>query len=161
MEDYQWYKQHFAQRRVVPERNINFPQLQQFRFKGLFTRMSWLSAIIVSKPVFSTLVRAFYSRVTYGIGGPITFIVRGVEICLDPKSICFIFYIASVGLRVYESKLWSTTPRFEPREAIKMICGILDAHGMGKPSAHNLMVISIVLHHMLCFIFFPMRWTLR
>ncbi|RVW20890.1 hypothetical protein CK203_113691 [Vitis vinifera] len=42
VEDYQRYKQHFAQRQVVPERNINFPQLQHFRFDGLFTRMEEL-----------------------------------------------------------------------------------------------------------------------
>ena len=39
VKDYQWYKQHFAHRRVVLKRNINFPQLQYFRFEVLFTRM--------------------------------------------------------------------------------------------------------------------------
>ncbi|KAL6324012.1 hypothetical protein AAG906_006283 [Vitis piasezkii] len=43
---------------------------------------------------------SFYSRATYGIGGLIISIIRGVEICLDPESICRIFYIALVGLRV-------------------------------------------------------------
>ena len=70
--------------------------------------MGWLSAIMISKLVFLTLVRAFYSRVTYDIGGPITSTVRGVEIRLDLKSIFRIFDIASIGLRVYKSKMWPT-----------------------------------------------------
>ena len=86
---------------------------------------------------------------------PIISTVRGVEIRLDPRSICHIFDIALVGLRVYESKMWPTMSGFEPKEVIKRICGFPDAHGMGKPSTHNLTVISRVLHHMLCFIFLP------
>ena len=89
------------------------------------------------------------------MGGPIISTVRGVEIRLDSKNICCIFDIAPVGLRVYESKMWPTVPRFELREAIKRICGLPDAQGMGKPSAHSLTVISRVLHHMLCSIFLP------
>ena len=44
--------------------------------------------------------------------------VRGVEIRLSPESICRILDIPSVGLRVYESKVWPTVPEFEPRETI-------------------------------------------
>ncbi|RVX13596.1 hypothetical protein CK203_010152 [Vitis vinifera] len=54
---------------------------------------------------FPTLVRAFYSRTTYGIGGPIISIIRGVEIRLDPENIYHIFNIAPIGLKVYESKI--------------------------------------------------------
>ena len=61
------------------------------------------------------------------MGGSIISIVRGVEIHLDLKSICSIFYIAPVGLRVYESKMWLTVLGFEPREAIKRIFGLVDA----------------------------------
>ncbi|KAL6323535.1 hypothetical protein AAG906_039113 [Vitis piasezkii] len=93
--------------------------------------------------------------VTYGMGGPIISTVRGVEIRLDSESICRIFDIPLVGLRVYESKMWSTVPGFEPRKAIQRICGLLNDQGMGKPSAHSLTVISRVLHHMLCSIFLP------
>ncbi|RVW97886.1 Retrovirus-related Pol polyprotein from transposon RE2 [Vitis vinifera] len=39
VEDYQRYKQKFAQRKVVPGRSINFSQLQHFVFEGLFSRM--------------------------------------------------------------------------------------------------------------------------
>ena len=89
------------------------------------------------------------------MGGSIISIVRGVEIRLDSESIFRIFDIALVGLGVYESKIWPTMLGFEPKEAIKRICGLLDAHGMGKSLAHSLMVINRVLHHMLCFIFLP------
>ena len=89
--------------------------------------MGWLPVVTILKSVFPTLVRAFYSRVTYGMDGPIISTIRRVEISLDPESIYRIFDIASVGLKVYESKMWPTVPRFEPREAIKRICGLPNA----------------------------------
>ena len=104
--------------------------------------MGWLPVVTILEPIFSTLVRAFYLRVTYGLGGPIISTVRGVEIQPDPKSIYRIFNIAPVGLRVYESKAWPTMPGFEPREAIKRMCGLADAQGMHKPSAHSLTMSS-------------------
>ncbi|RVW19280.1 Retrovirus-related Pol polyprotein from transposon RE1 [Vitis vinifera] len=118
VEDYQRYKTHFAKRKVVPGRNINFSQLQSLGFEGLFIRMGWLPVVTVSEPIFPTLVSAFYSRMTYGLGGPIRTTVRGVEIELSPESICRILDIPPVGLRVYEAKAWLTIPGFEPREAI-------------------------------------------
>ncbi|RVW87210.1 Retrovirus-related Pol polyprotein from transposon RE1 [Vitis vinifera] len=38
------------------------------------------------KPIFPTLIRAFYSRVTYGLGGLITSTIRGVEITLSRRA---------------------------------------------------------------------------
>ncbi|KAL6326025.1 hypothetical protein AAG906_038517 [Vitis piasezkii] len=46
--------------------------------------------VTISEPIFPTLVRAFYSRVTYGHGGPII-----------STSICRILDIAPVGLRAF------------------------------------------------------------
>ena len=89
--------------------------------------MGWLPVVTISEPIFSTLVCAFYSRVTYRLGGPITSTVRGVEITLSPDSICRILDVPSVGLKVYESKVWPTVPGFEPREAIQRMCGLADA----------------------------------
>ena len=64
---------------------------------------------------------------TYGLGEPVISIVRGVEIQLDLESICRIFYILLVGLRIYESKAWPTMSGFEPREAIQRMCSLADA----------------------------------
>ena len=89
--------------------------------------MGWLPVVTISEPIFPTLVRAFYSWVTYGLGGPITSTVRGVEITLSPESIYRILDIPSVGLRVYESKMWPTVPGFELREAIQRMCELADA----------------------------------
>ena len=98
VEDYQRYKQKFAQRKVALGRSINFSQLQHFGFKGLFGWMGWLPVVTISDPIFLTLVRAFYSRATYWLGGPILSTVKGVEIRLSPESICRILNIPSVGL---------------------------------------------------------------
>ena len=108
----------FAQRKVVPGKSINLSQLQHFEFKGFFSRMGWLPIVTVLEPIFLTLVRAFYSRMTYGLGGPIISTVRGVEIQLDPESIYHILDIALIGIRMYESKVWPTVPGFKPRVTI-------------------------------------------
>ena len=42
--------------------------------------MGWLLVVTISKLIFPTLVRAFYLRATYGLGGPIISTIRGVEI---------------------------------------------------------------------------------
>ena len=70
--------------------------------------MGWLPVMTISESIFSTLVRTFYSRATYGLGGPIISTVRGVEIQLDLESICCILDIAPIGLRRCMS------PRFGP-----------------------------------------------
>ena len=89
--------------------------------------MGWLPMVTISEQIFSTLVRAFYLRTTYGIGGPIISTIRGLEIQLDLESIFRIFNIALIGLRVYESKIWPIMPSFELREAIQRMCGLADA----------------------------------
>ncbi|KAL6325938.1 hypothetical protein AAG906_038429 [Vitis piasezkii] len=81
-------------------------------------RLAQRRVVTISEPIFSTLVWAFYSRATYGLGGPVLSIVRGVEIRLSPESICRILDIPSIGLRVYEAKVWPTVPGFEPKEAV-------------------------------------------
>ena len=142
VEDYQRYKQNFAQRKVVSGRSFNFSQLQHFGFEGLFSRMGWLLVVTISKLIFPTLVRAFYFRVTYGLGEPVLSTLRGVEIRLSPESICRILNIPSIGLRMYEAKAWPIVHGFEPREAVQRLCGLANAQGMGKPSTHSLIVPS-------------------
>ena len=56
---------------------------------------------------------------------------------LDEDAICHILGVSIVGLRIYESKVWHIILGLEPKEAIKRICGMLNAHGMGKLSAHR------------------------
>ena len=89
--------------------------------------------VTISELVFPTLVQAFYSRVNYGMGGPIISTVRGVEICLDLESIYHIFDIAPIGLRVYESNIWPTVLGFEPRETIQRICAFQMPRGWANP----------------------------
>ena len=111
--------------------------------------------MMIFEPIFPTLVRAFYSWVTYGLGGPVMATVRGVEIKLSLESIYRILDIPLIGLRVYEAKAWPTVPGFEPREAIQRLCRLVDDQRMGKPSAHSLTVSNRVLHHMICSILLP------
>ena len=89
--------------------------------------MGWLLVVTILEPIFPTLVRTFYSRATYGLSGPLISTIKGVEIQLDSESICRIFNIPLVGLKVYESKTWPTLSGFEPREAIKRIFRLANA----------------------------------
>ncbi|RVW31108.1 hypothetical protein CK203_093164 [Vitis vinifera] len=118
-------------------------------------RLAERRVVTISELVFLTLVRVFYSRATYGLGGPVLSTVRGVEIRLSPESICLILDIPLVGLQVYKAKAWPIVPGFEPRVAVQRLCGLAYAQGMGKPSAHNLTMPSRVLHHMICSILLP------
>ncbi|RVW83754.1 hypothetical protein CK203_041831 [Vitis vinifera] len=70
----------------------------------VFSLRSTNTRVTISEPIFPTLVKAFYSRVTFGHGGPITSTVRGVQIHLDPESICRILDIPPGGLRVYDAQ---------------------------------------------------------
>ncbi|RVW78673.1 Retrovirus-related Pol polyprotein from transposon RE1 [Vitis vinifera] len=67
IEEYQRYKQKFTKRKVVPEKSINFSQLQYLGFEGLFGRMGWLLVVTIFESIFPTLVHAFYSQ---GMGKP-------------------------------------------------------------------------------------------
>nr|CAN69205.1 hypothetical protein VITISV_036606 [Vitis vinifera] len=55
-------------------------------------------------------VTGSFSTFPMHLGFQIISTVRGVEIQLDPESICHILDIALVGLMVYESKAWPTMP---------------------------------------------------
>ena len=92
---------------------------------------------------------------THCMGGLISSTVKKVEICSDSESIYRIFDVALVELKVYESKIWPTIPEFEPKGVIQRICGLPNAHGMGKLLTHSLTIINRVLPHMLCFTFLP------
>ena len=48
--------------------------------------MGWLPIVTILEPIFPTLVQAFYSWVTYGLGDPIISIVKGVDIRLDRRA---------------------------------------------------------------------------
>ncbi|RVX10231.1 Retrovirus-related Pol polyprotein from transposon RE1 [Vitis vinifera] len=82
-----------------PAKPSQSDQSEARRKARIFGRMGWLPVVTISEPIFPTLIRTFYSWVTYGLGGPITSIVRGVEITLSPESIYRILDIPSVGLR--------------------------------------------------------------
>ncbi|RVW37812.1 hypothetical protein CK203_087861 [Vitis vinifera] len=61
------------------------PRRDRGASKALGKRLAQASQdVTISEPIFPTLVRAFYSRVTYGHGGPITSTVRGVQIPSGP-----------------------------------------------------------------------------
>lgn len=66
--------------------------------------MSWLPTISLSKPIFLTLVRAFYSKVRFYVRGPISCTLKGAEIELDADVICQVLGVLVVELRVYEFK---------------------------------------------------------
>ena len=67
--------------------------------------MEWLSTVSLYEPIFPSLVRAFYAKVKYRVGGSISYTLRGAKIELDADSIYQILGVSAVGLRIYESKV--------------------------------------------------------
>ena len=67
--------------------------------------MEWLLTVSLSELVFLSLVRAFYAKARYFVGGPISCTLRGAKIEHDADSISRILGVPYVGLRIYESKV--------------------------------------------------------
>ncbi|RVW32278.1 hypothetical protein CK203_078975 [Vitis vinifera] len=59
-------------------------QPEQMEARQKASQMGWLPVVTIFELIFLTLVRAFYSRATYGFGEPVLSTVRGVEIRLSP-----------------------------------------------------------------------------
>ncbi|KAL6312040.1 hypothetical protein AAG906_027238 [Vitis piasezkii] len=90
---------HFQPAQTEARQKARFDIASSVPMEDYQSWMDWLLVVTISEPIFPTLVRVFYSRTTYGICGPIISTVRGVEIRLDPESICRIFDIAQVRLK--------------------------------------------------------------
>ena len=74
---------HFANRTVIPGRNIDFAKLSYFHFDVLFVRMGWLLIVSVKEFVYPKVVKCFYSNMTFEDEGPITTTINGVQIVFD------------------------------------------------------------------------------
>ena len=112
----------------------------QITIKSTKTYTIWLETIakVLNMPIElkgNNYYSKVFKRVNYKLQNntfwvvikwPITSTVRGVEIRLSLERIFHIFDISSVGLRVYESKVWPTVLGFEPRKAIQRMCGFAD-----------------------------------
>nr|CAN64305.1 hypothetical protein VITISV_026331 [Vitis vinifera] len=110
--------------RAQGKRPVEPSQLEQTEARRKARYDTALFIVKISELIFPTLVRAFYSRATYGLRGLVLSTMRGVEIRLNPKSICRILDIPSIGLRAYEAKAWPTVPGFEPKEAVQRLCSL-------------------------------------
>ena len=117
--------------------------------------MSWLPTISLSEPIFLTLVRAFYSKVRFFVGGPISCTLRGAEIELDADVICRVLGVLAVELRVYEFKTCLIVLDFIVWEVVQRHCGLPNTNRLGKSSTNNLTTISRVLHHLICYLLMP------
>ena len=79
---------HFANRTVIPSRNIDFAKLNYFHFDVLFARMGWLPIVSVKEFVYPKVVKCFYSNMTFEDEGPITTTINGVQIVFDVAELC-------------------------------------------------------------------------
>ncbi|RVW96470.1 hypothetical protein CK203_029751 [Vitis vinifera] len=121
------------------------PEQTEARRKGVVT---------ISEPIFPTLVRAFYSRATYGLGGPVLSTVRGVEIRLSPESICRILDIPSLDSECMRPRRGPLC-RDSSLERLFRGCADLPIPGDGQTIDSQPNVTSRVLHHMICSILLP------
>ena len=143
---------HFANRTVIPGRNIAFAKLSYFHFDVLFARMGWLPIVSVNEFVYPKLVKCFYSNMTFEDEGPITTTINGVQIVFDVAELCQILEIPNEGVCLYEAKKWPRVEGFKPAEALQRLCGYPRAN---RPTSHLLTVLSRILHHMISYIFIP------
>ncbi|RVX16827.1 Lysine histidine transporter 2 [Vitis vinifera] len=118
---------HFANRTVIPGRNIAFAKLNYFHFDVLFARMGWLPIVSVNEFVYPKIV-------------------------FDVAALCRILEIPNEGVCLYEAKKWPRVEGFKPAEALQRLCGYPRAD---RPTSHLLTVLSRILHHMISYIFIP------
>ncbi|WJZ84204.1 hypothetical protein VitviT2T_003819 [Vitis vinifera] len=143
---------HFANRTVIPGRNIAFAKLSYFHFDVLFARMGWLPIVSVNEFVYPKVVKCFYSNMTFEDKGPITTTINGVQIVFDVAALCRILEIPNEGVCLYEAKKWPRVEGFKPAEALQRLCGYPRSD---RPTSHLLTVLSRILHHMISYIFIP------
>ncbi|WKA05351.1 hypothetical protein VitviT2T_023324 [Vitis vinifera] len=143
---------HFANRTVIPGRNIDFAKLSYFHFDVLFVRMGWLLIVSVKEFVYPKVVKCFYSNMTFEDEGPITTTINGVQIVFYVAGLCQILEIPNEGVCLYEAKKWPRVEGFKPAEAIQRLCGYPRS---SRPTSHLLTVLSRILHHMISYIFIP------
>ncbi|WKA01366.1 hypothetical protein VitviT2T_019649 [Vitis vinifera] len=143
---------HFANRTVIPGRNIAFAKLSYFHFDVLFARMGWLPIVSVNEFVYPKVVKCFYSNMTFEDEGPITTTINGVQIVFYVAALYRILEIPNERVCLYEAKKLPRVEGFKPAEALQRLCGYPRSD---RPTSHLLTVLSRILHHMISYIFIP------
>ncbi|KAJ9671085.1 hypothetical protein PVL29_027195 [Vitis rotundifolia] len=116
---------HFANRIVIPSRNIDFSKLSYFHFDMFFTRMGWLPIVSMKEFLYPRVVKVFYYNMKFEDEGPISTTVN-------------VLNIPNEGVCLYEVKKWSRVEGFKPPEAIKRLCGYQKSN---RPTSHSLTML--------------------
>ena len=125
--------------------------MSNFGLETIFDRMGWTLVISLVEPVYTQLVRCFYSKVHFTHGAFIDCTLRGKYIRITPRKIFEILGISCESLLVDDTKTWPNIPRFVLSEAIEHLCEVPAGHGLRKSNVHSLSIKCCVLHHIFSF----------
>ena len=154
-EKFDRYIKYFNKRTILHGRNIDPEFMRNFRLESIFYRMGWTPVISLVEPVYTQLVRCFYSKDHFTHGAFIDCTLRGKDIRLTLLKICEILGVSCKGMLVDDMKTWPNIPGFVPTEAIEHLCEVSVGHGLRKPNAHSLSIKCCVLHHIITFSIIP------
>ena len=135
--------------------NIDPASMSKFGLEAIFDRMGWTLVVSLVKPMYTQLVRYFYSKAHFTHRAFIDFTLRGKDIRLTPCKIYEILGVSCEGLLVGDMKTWPNISGFAPFEAIEHLCEVSVDHGLRKPNTHSLSIKFRVLHHIITFSIIP------
>ena len=128
------------------------------QFNHTMRRMNWLTFARLHGPSFPSLIRHFYM----GLSKPnrykteVLCTLKGVEISLEPPTMCKILGLPNEGDELPDTNSWSIVPRFDPQAILKRLCKVDSWHP--KPHSKHItlttkIILLFVLHNII-----PKRW---
>ena len=84
-EEFDRYIKYFNKRTILLERNIDPQFMSNFGLEAIFERMGWTLVISLVEPVYTLLVRSFYSKAHFTHRALIDCTLRGKDIRLTPR----------------------------------------------------------------------------
>ena len=129
-EEFDRYIKYFNKRTILPRRKIDPAFMSNFRLEAIFERMGWTPVVSLVEPVYTQLVRFFYSKAHFTHRAFIDCTLRGKDIRLTSRKICEILGVSCEGLLVDYMNTWPNIPGFVPSKAIEHLCEVPAGHGL-------------------------------
>ena len=111
-------------RTILPGKNIAPKFMSNFGLEATFDRMGWTPIVSLVDPVYTTLVRCFYSIACFTHEVFIDCTLRGKNLHLNMRKICEILGVLCKGLLVDDMKTWPNILGFVASKVIQRLCKV-------------------------------------
>ncbi|KAL2461977.1 Uncharacterized protein Adt_45397 [Abeliophyllum distichum] len=127
-----------------------------FNIKNLFIGMGWVPILTLNDKVYPSIVKDFYTKMTFSPGTGITCLFRNKQIKINQELIRSILHLEDGGIRLYTTK---TIPHIEKYNPVKAYCSITEKHfeAAVRLSTNQLTFPYRVLHNIIAHIIVPQK----